>query len=761
MGNRFASLDEYHVLIQGHGILAAITFLFVLPASIMIVRFRDRNPEWGQRIHVYLNILAIFLVTIVFILGWFAVGPSRSLTNPHHGIGLTIYVLMLVQLIGGAWVRRRLRSTQPRRAPVKLMLHQWLGRAIALLGIAQVPLGLTLYGSPQFTFVLYTLWMTFLLVLYFVLSYRRAPDRDFMRFSTVQEESVIEERKSGGIGKYILPAAAAAGLAGLLSRGRSKRESRESRQEVISSRRGSRPGSYIEEVEKYSEDSRERRGGIVDKLLTGAAVLGAGAFAKSWWDRRQARKRDEEAYSAVATDTPSRHRRRNDDHSVISEESVDVRRDRRHGSILPGPGDPLAAAAAISATQSRPVTPRPGPPPVMPPVERPRDHRRHDSFSSYDSRDSPRRERREDDHTLRNTALGAIGLGWLAKKYRDRKDRQEQQRVEALRAREIEDERRLDAERRSGTVPPRFTGDGTPRRSHGRVAEVSDSDISSDLTASTVEPRRNGPMPPLAAGAIPAAAAAGAAAGAAGAAGAGSRSRHDVTEPVPPPPREPREWQESGSEVYNSAGGREHRRHHPSRGREAEAAAAGAVLGVAAAEEERRRRERSRGQQGVASPPVSLKVKVNPDRGVTLRRLTEEEAAAERAARRDQSRRRGDSVSSHSAADTAASNRRYRRDESARRDAAEAAAGTRVEAGGSSRPLSPPRPAFAAGRTQKDSSYFSGAPPPPESLGSHGTRSGVSPSGAGTAAGEDAEQRRRRRRAERNQRQVTGTVEYE
>src|SRR5580698_3851702 len=99
MGNRFASLDEYHVLIQGHGILAAITFLFVLPASIMIVRFRDRNPGWGQRIHVYLNILAIFLVTIVFILGWFAVGPSRSLTNPHHGIGLTIYVLMLVQLI--------------------------------------------------------------------------------------------------------------------------------------------------------------------------------------------------------------------------------------------------------------------------------------------------------------------------------------------------------------------------------------------------------------------------------------------------------------------------------------------------------------------------------------------------------------------------------------------------------------------------------------------------------------------------------------
>jgi Eukaryotic cytochrome b561 len=760
MGNRFASLDEYHVLIQGHGILAAITFLFILPASIMIVRFRDQNPGWGQRLHVYLNILAIFLVTIVFMLGWFAVGPSRSLTNPHHGIGLTIYVLMLVQLIGGAWVRRRLRRTQPLRVPVKLMLHQWLGRAIALLGIAQVPLGLTLYGSPKFTFVLYTLWMTFLLILYFILSYRAAPDRDSMRFSTVHEESVIEQRKSGGIGRYILPAAAAAGLAGLLRRGRSKRESRESRQEVIPSRRGSRPGSYIEEEEKYSEDGRGR-GGIVNKLLAGAAVVGAGAFAKSWWDRRQRRKADEEAYSAVATDTPSRRRRRNDDHSVISEESVDVRRDRRHGPILPGPGDPLAAATAISAAQSRPVTPRPGPPPVMPPVGRPVGHRRHDSSSSYDSRESPRRERREDDHTVRNTILGGIGLAWLAKKYRDRKERQEQQRVDALRAQEIEDERRLEVERRSGAVPPRFTGDGTPRRSHGRVTEVTDSDISSDLTASTVEPRRSGPMPPLAAGALPAAAAA----GAAGEAIAQSRSRHDITQPVPPPPREPREWQESGSEVYNSAGGREHRRHHSSRGREAEAAVAGAALGVAAAEEERRRRERSRSQQSVASPPVSVKVKVMPDRGVTLRRLTEEEAAADRAARRDQSRRRGDSASTLSAVDTAASNRRYRRDESARRDAAEAAAEKQVEAGSSRRRLSPPRPAFAAGRTPKDSSYFSGAPPPPpESHGSpesHGTWSGMSPSGTGTAAGEDPAERRRRRRLERSQRQATGTVEYD
>lgn len=539
-------------------------------------------------LHVYLNILAIFLVTIVFILGWFAVGPSRSLTNPHHGIGLTIYVLMLVQLIGGAWVRRRLRRTNPIRPPVKLMLHQWLGRAIALLGIAQVPLGLTLYGSPQFTFVLYTLWMTSLVILYFVLSYRAAGDYDGNRLSTVIGEPVIEERKSGGIGRYILPAAAAAGLAGLLTRRQSNRESRQSRQEVIPSRRGSRrgSGSYIDE-EKYGDDRRERRGGIMGKLLAGAGVVGAGVLVKDFLDRRN-RKREEEAYSAVAPDTPSRLRRpRRDDRSDISGESFDVRhteRDRRHGPILPGPGDPLAAATAISAAQPRPVTPRPPAPPVVAPVTpvgRPGGRSRRHSSSSDDSSATPRRENRED-HTMRNTVLGTIGLGWLAKRYKDRRDRQEQERLDAIRAREREDEMRFEDNRRRGKVPARFTGDGTPRRSAYRTEDVSNSDISSQLTASTVEPRRpGGVMPPLAAGAIPVAA------GAAGAAIAQSRSRHDIIDPVPVPPVAPRQWQESGSEVYNSAGGREHRRHHE-RGREAEAVVAGAALGAAVAEEERR-----------------------------------------------------------------------------------------------------------------------------------------------------------------------------
>jgi hypothetical protein len=276
---------------------------------------------------------------------------------------------------------------------------------------------------------------------------------------------------------------------------------------------------------------------------------------------------------------------------------------------------------------------------------------------------------------------------------------------------------------------------------------------------------------------------------AAGAALAQSRSRHDITEQVsmPPAPPDPQGvlHPESGSEQYFSSGGAPHRRHSSRRRREGEAAAAAAVAGAAglAAEEEmRRRRSRSRHTEGgeVVSPPVSVKVKMHGDRdrNVTLRRLTEEEAAAERAARRGSRRRRADSLNSLSGTDTAASRRRYRRDNRERREADEIAAEKRAEAGAppAMAPLSPPNPAFAAGRRPKDSAYYSGRPGEagPSGYGggaagsgigsgspeSHGTWSAMSPNSAGRGSGEDAAERRRRRRLERNQRQQPGTVDF-
>ncbi|KAE8445379.1 hypothetical protein EG329_013501 [Mollisiaceae sp. DMI_Dod_QoI] len=782
MGNRFAGLPQYHQLIKGHGILAVITFLFIVPSAILIAAFYGRSPFWALRMHIYLQILTVALTTVIFTLGWFAVGPERSLTNPHHGIGLAIYVLVLWQAITGWWIHRRERGRGRRRLPVKLVLHQWLGRATALLGFAQVPLGLTLYGSPKFTFVLYSLWMFFLLLLFFILSYRaQVPiDAGVLRSSS-HGGTVMEDKKPSRFGGLLGPLAAGAGAAALLSSRRNRNRSRSrsrSRVEVIPSRTGSRRGSrrdsYIEE-EKYESGGRRRDdkkgGGMMDTLLKGAAVLGVAGLAKSWYDGRK-RRREEDTYSSVAPDTPSRRhdRRRHSD----SSESVEVHRmeeGRTHRPILPGPGDPVVAAAAMSAAGPRPTTPRP----VRPGARR--DSYDSDSYYDYDSTLSPSR-RPQSTHKVRNGVLAGLGVGWFAKKMKERRDKKEADRVARLEEERIEDERRA----RRGQTPQRLTGDGFPTGRHGRRGSRTQS---SDLSSVIDNPHdvRPGAIPP-----IPAAFAAGTGAGAAGAAINQSQSRHDITqninEPVamPPIPHDPQGilHQESGSESYMSPGGHPHRRHSERRRREGEAAmaaAAGAAATLAAEEERRRHRSQSRHEgSNVASPPVSVKVKVHDDkdRHVTLRRLTEQEAAAEREARRsERHRRRADSVSSLSGTDTAASRRRYRRDERE----AERRAETSVlpPPPPPMAPLSPPNPAFAGGRRPKDSAYYSGRPGEPSASGtgipapsigtpeSHATWSAMSPDVSTGDGAEAAAERRRRRRLERNARNhpsASGTTDY-
>lgn len=122
MGNRFRELAGYHDLIRAHGIIAAITFLGIVPSAILILRFYGRNPRWALRIHIWLQILTVLLTTVIFVLGWFAVGPKRSLTNPHHAIGLTIYVLVLFQAIGGWWVHKREKMKRRMYEPLKVMV---------------------------------------------------------------------------------------------------------------------------------------------------------------------------------------------------------------------------------------------------------------------------------------------------------------------------------------------------------------------------------------------------------------------------------------------------------------------------------------------------------------------------------------------------------------------------------------------------------------------------------------------------------------
>ncbi|KAL2257645.1 hypothetical protein VTK26DRAFT_9365 [Humicola hyalothermophila] len=789
MGNRFSTLTQYHSLILGHGVLAAITFLFIVPFAVLIARFYTHQPGSAVRYHTYLQILAVGFATVVFILGFIAVGPPRNLTNPHHGIGVAIYVLLLLQAVGG-----RLARKLAGRRSFRMHIHRWFGRAVAILGIVQVPLGLTLYGSPKHLFILYAVWMGFLLFLFFILDYRDHGRREWTRGSYaggVESSRVSEAKSGGGKMKWLAPLAAVGGLA--LLRGRKKDRDTEralSRSptpsgrsrygrdpEVISSRRAS--DSYY-----YDEKQPERRrasggGGFMGKLFAAGAGLGAGALVSKMMNRRDGRYDDE--YSAVATDTPSRVRR----YPPRSEFTESEYTERTETDVKRHPSRRDAQSSILPA-------PRSGPPrPMTPPRRSHPGTSGLDSTvdaSDYSSYVSPSRRTPERKTTggggggVAKGLLGGLGLGFLAKMGKDRRDRKEEEWVrEAARRREEEEERR------AGRRVSRYTGDGYPspsrrgsrRRSHRprpppSGITMTETSVFSD--ESSIEPRGSTPYDPAPPGArppppaVPVPAAPPPPPSSSGAPAAavpvpmpatvppagttsGQPSRFDVTEPVsmPPMPPDPHGLlhPDMPSDVtYDSPSNQQWRR------REGEAAAAEQE------EEERRRRAAAASGGGgstvpghdhtpPSNPPVSVRVRVHDDRdrNITLRMLTDEEA------RREQQRRgsrRADSVSSVSGIGgpggagpggggedtTPTSGRRYRRDSSRgsrsqSRRRAEAAAEQRVEAGGGGREddeaLLPPNPAFArraGGGGNKDSAYYSG-----------GTQPVGGPSGSVPAAG--------------------------
>ncbi|KAF1831834.1 hypothetical protein BDW02DRAFT_571649 [Decorospora gaudefroyi] len=630
MGNRFSSMVGYKALITAHGVLMAVTFLLVVPAAIFMARFYHRNPRTALRFHIWLQILTVLLSTAAVIVAFQAVGRERSLSNPHHGIGVALYTLVLVQALGGSVIHRLEKGEARYKIPLKLYIHRWLGRAVALLGIAQVPLGLTLYGSPKVLFILFAVWAFILLVIYFVLSYRNQPEMNFDDRSTYITDTSVgtrRSRRSKGhkVGKLATAGAAGAGLAALASRRHSRSRSRSRRDEtVLSSRPDSRSrrdsrsrvneseftDSYVSD-EKYAGD-RKKGGTWKDRLLGAGAAAGGIFAARKLFNRKQKHPPTETgsdfSYSrplgpseVTQTDltrleegrapaSPANHR---DDWRRVEE------RERAQQAAMAG--SPLRHG-------HRPT-------------------RSDGSLDSFDSRTSLSEEtemRPKDRSYGLKDGVAELGMfGFLKHSLSRRSKKKEDARVEEMRQQDLEEERiaRMNSKRRK-----KYTGDGAPPRRSNRPAStiLSESEMTG-VTPSVARPN----MPP---------------------------PNVDTTvRPSDGPIRPPKAGvysvlSDSGSEAYDSPGGRHHRRHRTADAAVIPAGAAAAATVTSTGSPSRKDHHQRRGSRDdVASPPVSVKVKMHNDgRHVTLRRLNEEEAAAEREARRKERQRknRAGSVSS-------------------------------------------------------------------------------------------------------------------
>lgn len=432
-----------------------------------------------------------------------------------------------------------------------------------------------------------------------------------------------------------------------------------------------------------------------------------------------------------------------------------------------------AEAGQAPASPSTPRISRPGPAvaatPGTSPLRRPRPGISGGSISSStgftDDNGGASDGGGHGGHAVRNT-IATLGVGgFLRHMWNRRGQRREDQRVEEIRRQDQIDEEiaRRNSRRR------RFTGDGSPAlRRHrlpaagGSIVTLSDSAVTGSTPGIS---RHNFPRP----GVTP---------GPSGPSTAGLDNSQVTSLPpsnipmppppassvnldIPPPPRPVTPVvEESGSEAYMSPGGGRHRRH---RLRD-EAALAGASAATA------QRRAQSR-ESGVASPPVSVKVRMHNDgRHVTLRRLNEQEAAAEREARRRERRQRNGSLTSadgHTYDDD-----RWRRVEDM--EAAQAAQLHNVPSYGAPVPMpmppnAPGPPPFAP-TTPAQQAEAMNLPPPPPIPGSTYGGSGMSPPDTGPYVTEtdlsNYESNRRRRRAERTRTRAAqqvreGRVEFQ
>lgn len=315
-----------------------------------------------------------------------------------------------------------------------------MGRALALLGIAQIPLGLTLYGSPKSLFILFAVGAFAWLFLFFVLSYRydesgRYYESDYdSRGSYASGPSVVDDRRHSSLGRTAAALAAGAGLTQLFRRRSSGHAESEAQ------------GSYVDE--KYPED--RQKSGWGKRLLEIGAVAGAAALAKSIFDRRRDRERDTES---------GRYRPAHARSDSMTEDSLSR---VEEGRVASGPQGPY-----------------------MHPGRRPSHGSMHSSYYTQTEE--------EQDHGVRNAILGAGAFAAVRNLFRRGKENSEQQRVEDIRRQDIEEERLARASSKK-----KYTGDGfVPRRQRPSNSVIS-SDVTTDIT-----PRPQRPGEHMVSGAIP------------------------------------------------------------------------------------------------------------------------------------------------------------------------------------------------------------------------------------------------------------------
>ncbi|CAG8487244.1 10893_t:CDS:2 [Cetraspora pellucida] len=139
------TLSTYDKLVISHAIIMFMAWMVFLPAAVFVARFARILSFW---VNLHRGI-QVFLVVPLVIAGnavaYIAAGGYQA-SDPHKILGLILFICLFVQLTVGVF-HHEMYDPCRNYTPWWTHLHRWLGRAIVVLAIFQVPLGLSLYGA--------------------------------------------------------------------------------------------------------------------------------------------------------------------------------------------------------------------------------------------------------------------------------------------------------------------------------------------------------------------------------------------------------------------------------------------------------------------------------------------------------------------------------------------------------------------------------------------------------------------------------------
>ncbi|KAF3163100.1 hypothetical protein TWF225_002315 [Orbilia oligospora] len=207
-------------LVLIHSAFAAVAWLFFAPVAIIIARFfktarTGRGRIWF-RLHFTIQMGTVIFMVLTFILGYYAVQPGSKyqFKNPHFQIGAAVFAAVLAQALLGIVnhfmlrpLRVRRNIQDPLKTPFSNKLHIILGWATLGLGLANIPIGMVLYGTHGRFLILFGVYVFGIILVILVLEAVRGRDRGVILEK--EEERGRARRRGSSSTESVLPVAGA------------------------------------------------------------------------------------------------------------------------------------------------------------------------------------------------------------------------------------------------------------------------------------------------------------------------------------------------------------------------------------------------------------------------------------------------------------------------------------------------------------------------------------------------------------------------